>query len=331
MTPKESTSAVFDRWIDPAVLMRISSLELRARTVVEGFLSGLNRSPYHGYSVEFTEYREYQPGDDLRYLDWKLYARSERRYLRRFEDETNLCCHLLLDLSSSMQFGSLGFNKSEYANTVAATLACFLMRQRDAVGLVAFDDGVRDYIPARFAVNQMRRILVSLIRHEGRSGTNLAGPVATVTDCVQRRGLVVLISDLLFESDSLRTHCGYLRARGHDVIVLQVLDPAELQLDLGAAIELEDLETGQRMMVDPGVQAKSYQRRFDEHQQSIQRVCQELGIEHHVLATNQPLEHSLEAVVRRREKHRAGGSPQSSDAHAAPGHPRSPHSMEKVA
>src|SRR6186997_2004203 len=136
-------------FIDPAALMRIKSMQLRARVVVEGFMSGLHRSPYHGFSVEFTEYRQYSPGDDLRYLDWRLYARSDRFYIKKFEDETNLRCHLLVDHSRSMGYGSLAYTKSEYANTLAATLAYFLFKQGDAVGLVTFDEELRDILPAR--------------------------------------------------------------------------------------------------------------------------------------------------------------------------------------
>src|SRR3982751_6803904 len=147
--PGQSQTAAAS-FIDPAALMRIKSMELRARVVVEGFMSGLHRSPYHGFSVEFTEYRQYSPGDDLRYLDWRLYARSDRYYIKRFEDETNLRCYLLVDLSRSMGFRSLDYDKAEYAKTVAATVAYFLTLQRDAVGLIAFDQGIRECLPARF-------------------------------------------------------------------------------------------------------------------------------------------------------------------------------------
>src|ERR1044071_9953084 len=149
-------------FIDPAALMRIKSMQLRARVVVEGFLSGLHRSPYHGFSVEFTEYRQYSPGDDLRYLDWRLYARTDRYYIKKFEDETNLRCHLLVDQSRSMEYGSRGYTKAQYAATLAATLAYFLHLQGDAVGLLTFTDQVRDYLPARHRAGHLRQIMVAL-------------------------------------------------------------------------------------------------------------------------------------------------------------------------
>src|SRR3954471_6773350 len=159
--PQRGSAASF---IDPPTLMRIKSLQLRARIVVQGFLSGLHRSPHHGFSVEFSEYRQYTPGDDLRYLDWKLFARSDRYYLKRFEDETNLRCYLLVDLSRSMGYGSLAYNKAEYAKTAAATVAYFLSLQRDAVGLVTFDAGIQEYLPARYRPGHTHRLMVALER-----------------------------------------------------------------------------------------------------------------------------------------------------------------------
>jgi len=174
--------------IDPACLMRIKSLELRAKSVVEGNWNGLHRSPYHGFSVEFTEYREYSPGDDPRHIDWKLAARTNQHFIKQFEEETNLCCHMLLDLSSSMQFHSLGYSKADYAKTLAATFAYFLSTQRDASGLIIFDEQVEAVVPARFTRGQLRRILIELERPPQGSHTNFVHPLKHAIETIKKRG-----------------------------------------------------------------------------------------------------------------------------------------------
>ena len=171
--------------IDAPTLMRIKSLQLRARIVVQGFLSGLHRSPHHGFSVEFSEYRQYSPGDDLRHLDWRLYARSDRYYIKRFEEETNLRCHLLVDMSRSMGYGSGAYTKMDYARTLAATLAYFLSMQRDAVGLLTFSDTIADYLPARYRPGHLQRLMVSLERAVAGTSTDLTAPLAQVAATVR--------------------------------------------------------------------------------------------------------------------------------------------------
>src|SRR5215210_3926654 len=184
-------------FFDPEALMRIKSLELRAHAVVEGFWRGLHRSPYHGFSSEFTEYRQYTVGDDPRYLDWKLYARSDRYYVRKFEEETNLRCYLLADQSASMQFGSLAYTKADYVKTLAATFAYFLHKQGDAVGLMVFSDAVHDYVPARNRLGHLPKLLLMLERETSGGSTSFDAPLERIAQLVRRRGMVVLISDLL--------------------------------------------------------------------------------------------------------------------------------------
>src|SRR5436309_16004128 len=183
--------------VHPRTLMSIRNLELRARVVVEGFWSGLHRSPYHGFSVEFTEYRQYTAGDDPRYLDWRLFARSDRYYIKKFEDETNLRCHLLVDNSRSMDFGSQPYTKEKYANTLAATLAYFLYLQGDAVGLLTFDEQIRDYLPARHRTGHLRHMMLALEKPAGGTFTDLGAPLKRIAEMVTRRALMVLITDLL--------------------------------------------------------------------------------------------------------------------------------------
>lgn len=286
--------------IDPATLMRIKSLELRAKIVVQGFFNGLHRSPHHGFSVEFSEYRQYVPGDDPRYLDWRLFARSDRYYIKRFEDETNLRCHLLVDLSRSMGYGSVGYTKVEYARTAAATLAYFLSTQRDAAGLVTFDEVVAEYLPPRYRPGHLRRLMLCLERAVGGKSTNLAAPLEQVAAAVRKRGMVVLLSDLLAPADSLKTQLGYLRSQGHEVVVLRVLDPAEVDFGFDKAATFVDLETGRDLYVDPAAVRATYQANFAKHAESVTRACTDLGVDFYQVTTAQPLELALSDFLRSR-------------------------------
>ncbi|MEX2216205.1 MAG: DUF58 domain-containing protein [Phycisphaeraceae bacterium] len=293
--------------IDPRTLMRIKGLELRARAIVQGFMSGLHRSPYHGFSVEFTEYRQYTVGDDPRYIDWKLYARSDRLYVKRFEDETNLRCWLLVDNSKSMHFGTVKddarqspgiampglWTKADYAATLAATFAYFLSTQRDAAGLVSFDEDIREYLPARYRPGHLRRLMVALERTPEGKGTNLTEPLKRVADLVTKRGIHVLISDLLAPLNGLETHLGYLRSRGHEVMVFHLLDPAELSLAFDDAAMFYDVESQRELYVDPDLIRKQYTQRMGEHLKAIEVICDKQGVDYHRITTDTPLELAL--------------------------------------
>jgi uncharacterized protein (DUF58 family) len=289
----EAAGRLSASFIDPAALMRIKNMQLRARVVVEGFMSGLHRSPYHGFSVEFTEYRQYSPGDDLRYLDWKLYARSDRYYLKRFEDETNLRSWLLVDLSRSMGYGSLSYDKATYARTAAATIAYFLALQRDAVGLITFDVAIKDYLPARFRPGHLHRLMMALEHAPAGTATDLAAPLEQVAKTARKRGLVVLLSDLLAPLEALETRLGYLRSRGHEVVVMRVLDPAEIDFPFQEAALFHDVESGRELYVDPQLARERYRQRFAEHSAGLAKSCNKLGIDLRDLHTDQPLELAL--------------------------------------
>ena len=317
--PNRSHSASY---IDPAALMRIKNLELRAKLVVDGFLSGLHRSPYHGFSVEFTEYRQYSPGDDLRFLDWRLFARSDRFYLKRFEDETNLRCYLLVDLSRSMGFGSipltrsvsegersnklshrnmldhspsltLRVTKAEYAKTVAATIAYFLTLQRDAVGLITFDQKIREYMPARYRTGHLHRLMILLEHELAGTATDLGLPLEQVARTARKRGVVVLLSDMLAPIETLETKLGYLRSQGHEVVVIRTLDPVEVSFQFPDESMFFDLESGRELYVDPQAARAGYLERFAEHSKSLARVCSGLGIDVYQMTTDQPLDLAL--------------------------------------
>ncbi len=286
--------------IDPRTLMRIKSLQIRARVAVEGFIKGIHRSPYHGFSVEFSEYREYSPGDDPRYLDWRLYARSDRYYVKRFEDETNLRCNLVVDTSRSMGYRSGPYSKSDYARTAAATIAYFLASQRDAVGLLLFEDRITDYLPARYRPGHLRRLMAALDREPEGRATDLVGPLEQIAATVRKRGLIVLISDLLAPADSLQTRLGYLRSRGHDVVVLRVLDPAEVNFTFTAPAMFHDVESGKELYIDPAAAREGYLRKFAAHAAQVERACVDLGIEYEAITTDRPLELVLFDLLRAR-------------------------------
>ena len=298
------TSVSTEGFIDPATLMQLRSLELRARHVVQGFMTGLNRSPYHGFSVEFTEYRQYTQGDDLRHLDWKLFARTDRYYLKRFEDETNLRCLLLLDSSKSMNFGSLGYTKSDYARTLAATFAYFLSTQRDAVGLATFAAEIEDFVPPRYRSGHLRRVLVALEKSANGSSTHLARPLEQIAERLVKRGMLVLISDLLAPLETLEQSLGSLTVRGQDVIVFHVLDPAELQFEFGTPEMFVDLETNRRLYVDPTAIRREYLSKFGDHLQAIRGICSRLGLVYQQLSTDTPLETALPEMIRVRMQSR---------------------------
>jgi uncharacterized protein (DUF58 family) len=291
-------------FIDPQVLMAIKNLEFRARVVVQGFWNGLHRSPYHGFSVEFTEYRPYTPGDDPRYLDWRLFARSDRYYLKKFEDETNLRCHLLVDISRSMGYGSLAYTKSQYANTLAGTLAYFLYLQGDAVGAMTFAEQIRDYLPARHRPGHLRQLMLALEQTASGNSTDLDTPLRRISELVSKRGLVVLISDLLTPIDRLSRHLAALHAYGHEVLVFQILDPAELQFDLEQTGLYFDVESGKDLYIEPQLIRKSYLRKLEAHLAAIHQLCQELGTGYYRLSTRQPLELALFDFLRVRMQHR---------------------------
>ncbi len=288
--------------IDAQALMGIRSLELRARSVVEGFISGMHRSPYHGFSVEFTEYRQYSPGDDPRYLDWRVVARSDRYFIKKYEDETNLRCHLLVDQSRSMDYGTRGHTKSAYAATLAATLAYFLHLQGDATGLLTFDDQMREFLPARHRSGHLRQLMHALERTPTGQSTDLGAPLDRMANLVRKRGMVAFISDFLAPLEQLEKKLLVLTACGHEVVVFQVLDPAELNLGLEQPAMFEDIESGRTLYLDPAAARAGYVQKLEAHCAGLRATCRKLGIGYHLLATDQPLELALFGFLQDRMK-----------------------------
>jgi uncharacterized protein (DUF58 family) len=290
-------SALESQFLDPAVVARLGTLELKARTIVEGFLSGLHRSPFKGFSVEFAEYRQYMPGDDLSTIDWKVYARSDRHYVKKFEEETNLNCHVMLDISGSMGYGSHGITKYEYGQCLAASLAYLMNRQRDAAGLTAFDDRIVTMLPASARPGHLHEILIALSRLELGTHTNVSKPLHQLADTLNKRGMVVLISDLLDDPERVIRGLKHFRFRGTDVIVFHLLDPDELAFPFERATRFEDLETRDEVMAVPVVVRDHYLKAMGG---LIDRYKQELGsagIDYKLLTTDQPLELALLAYL----------------------------------
>ena len=292
------------RFLDPAVLARLGTLELKARTVVEGFLSGLHRSPFKGFSVEFAEYRQYLPGDDLSSIDWKVYARSDRYYVKKFEEETNLDCYLLLDVSASMGYGSGGVTKLEYGSMVAASLAYLMHRQRDAVGLTTFDDSIVTMLPPSARPSHLRSLLVTLDRAKLGSRTNVAKPLHQLADGIAKRGMVVLISDLLDEPERVVDGLRHFRFRGTDVIVFHVIDPAELTFPFTRATRFKDLEGGEELMAVPSVVRDDYLAALNRTLDVYKRDLGGAAIDYRLLDTSEPLEFALLSYLSTRVKAR---------------------------
>lgn len=293
--------------------MRVKDLQLRAKLIVDGLLSnnGLHRSLRHGSSVEFSEYREYSPGDDTRALDWKRFGRTDRYYIKKFEDETNRTCFLVVDQSQSMGFGSLDHCKLDYARTLAATLAHYLTLQRDQVGLMTFDESVADVVVPRNRPGQMRQILACLDRPPTGRGTTLTGPLQQIAALARRRGLVVVVSDLLTPADDLRPGLAMLRGRGHEVVLLRILDPAEREFTAPADRMIVDMETGRQIHVDEQTAAASYAAAFARHAAELQTVCDSLAVTLFDAATDHPVGDALSRFLstynRRRGGPRRGG------------------------
>ena len=304
LTSSSSSGLPHSTLVDPRALMSIRNLELRARVVVEGFWSGIHRSPYHGFSAEFTEYRQYTPDDDPRYLDWKVFARSDRYFVKKFEDETNLRCYVLSDQSRSMSYGSLGYTKAEYASTLAATLAYFLYLQGDAVGLLTFDQHVREYLPARHRTGHLRHLMLALDKPGAGEKTDLGAPLKRIVEIVRKRGLIILISDFLASQERLDESLSALAACGHEIVVFQILDPAERAFDFKQPAMFEDVESGRVLFIDPGSARAEYVRKLELHSAALRGICQRLGILWQELSTSHSLHLALFDFLRERMQRR---------------------------
>jgi uncharacterized protein (DUF58 family) len=282
------------RFLDPAVLARISGLDLVAKTVVDGFVAGLHRSPDFGFSQEFAEYRAYSPGDDLRHVDWNVFARTERCYLKRYRGETNSLLTVLLDASNSMNYTSHGVTKMDYARFISAALFCLAIKdQRDAAGLIVFDDEVRNYIRPSTRQGQLYRLLSGLELAEPRARTDFAKPLDHFQQFLRRRGIVLIISDFFETPEKIVRTIEPLRFHGNEVLLFHVLDPQEIRPALGEPAIFVDLETQQRIEVTPEYAQNEYGPKMDAHIEELRTRTQAAGMDYFLLVTDRPLDAAL--------------------------------------
>jgi uncharacterized protein (DUF58 family) len=288
------------RFLHPEAIARISRLEVRARHIVEGFLSGIHRSPYFGQSIEFLQHREYTTGDDLRHIDWKVWAKQDRYYVKQFEEDTNLRATLLVDVSQSMQYGSGPLNKYEYGCTAAVSLAYLLLRQQDAVGCVAFDETARTKVPLRTKRSHLNDIVKALSVSEPAHKTDLAPILRGVAETYPRRGLMLLVSDLLTDRESLFRGIKLLRQQGHDVMVFHVMDDDELDFPFNGPTRFEGLELPENLNCNPRALREGYLRAVGAFLDEVRRGCTQNGVDYALLRTSQPLDAALAAYLNHR-------------------------------
>jgi uncharacterized protein (DUF58 family) len=302
MTHPHPSSPQPTRFIDPAALTRISSLELVARTVVEGFISGLHRSPHLGFSVNFAEYRPYRPGDDIRKIDWKVFGRRDRYFVKEYEGETNTSIFLVLDCSRSMAYKDRGIQKLEYGQFLAASLGYFAFKQRDSIGFISYDEKVREFVPARGSIGHLNTVLHSIESTKPGERTNFLQPLVAVAERLRRRGIVVVISDLYDEPKNVMDGLRHLAYRGNDVIVLQVLDPSELHFDFDQSAQFIDMETRAEMHVIPEYIRQEYRKIVRDQVAYFEKECQKDRIDYALLDTGQPLDLALFTYLLRRQQ-----------------------------
>ena len=288
------------RFLHPEAIKRISRLDLRARHVVEGFLSGMHRSPYFGQSVEFLQHREYAIGDDLRHMDWKVWARQDRLVVKQFEEDTNLRCTMLVDISNSMQYGEGPLNKYEYACTIASSLAYLLLQQQDAVGCVSFDETVRVKVPIRSKRNHIYSVINSLEANQPRDKTDMHSVLRSVAETWPRRGMMVLVSDLLTDTDNLMRGLRLLRQRGHDVLVFHVMDDDELDFPFSGPMRFDGLETEAFLNCNPRALREGYMEALEHFLQDVRRRCAQNTIDYALIRTSQPLDAVLATYLSNR-------------------------------
>lgn len=290
------------RYLDPKVLAGIANLELVARTVVDGFVAGLHRSPDFGFSQEFAEYRSYTPGDDLRYVDWNVFARTERCYLKRYRGETNTQLTVMLDASASMAFGSGQINKLEYARYLAASLCFLASHQRDAAGLIVFDDEVRNYVQPSGRQGQLARVMHALEKASPGTRTDYAKPFAHFLNFLRRRGMAAVISDFYAPPAEIIRTVEPLARRGTEVILFHLLDPEELAPSLRRPALLVDMETEQGIEVSPEYARREYRERIDAHTAALRNGSQEAGIDYVLIPTDKPLDAALREYLAARQR-----------------------------
>ena len=291
------------KYLQPSVVAQLSNMELRARMVVEGFITGLHKSPYHGFSVEFTEHRPYMPGDEIKHIDWKAYGKTDRYFIKQFEEETNLKSYLILDASASMNYASGGnLKKIQYASYVGAALAYLMMEQRDAVGLTIYDEKIRLSMPPRATKPYLQQLLRNLEGLEGGNKTGTAESLHAVAEQIKRRGLVIILSDLFDDPKKVKTAFKHFRHRGNEVIIMQVLDPMERSFAFGGDAVFRDMETKEELMTQPAHIEQAYRETLRSFISDYQKECRDNNIDYLLLDTATPFDRALFEYLNKRKR-----------------------------
>jgi uncharacterized protein (DUF58 family) len=292
----------YRRFLRPDMVSKLANMSLIARLVVEGFITGLHKSPYHGFSVEFAEHRPYMPGDDIRHVDWKVYGKTDRFYLKQFEEETNLKSYLLVDISASMGFHSAGVSKLQYATYLAAALSYLMLHQRDSVGLVTFDTRIQKYLPPRSVLSYLNVILQELQKAETHAETRVAQTLHEMAERINRRGLVILFSDLFDDPDQIISGLRHFRHKNHEVIVFHILDPFEKNFDFTQGAVFTDMETGEKMSTLPWQIRGEYRKLMLEFTEKLKKQCRENRIDYVLMDTREDFGQALLQYLIKRKR-----------------------------
>ena len=293
----------YRKYLQPEVVAKLTNMELVARLVVEGFITGLHKSPYHGFSVEFAEHRQYMPGDEIKHIDWKIYGKTDRYYIKQFEEETNLKAYIILDASSSMGYASDNrISKLEYASYITAALAHLMVQQRDAVGFTIFDESIRLYMPPHATKQYLKEILRQLELIKPANKTSTANALHTIAERIKRRGLVIILSDLFDNPDEVMAALRHFRHKKNEVIVMQILDPMERSFAFGKDAVFKDLETTEEMTTRPWHIQKAYQEGMRKFLDVYKKECREHRIDYVLLDTSTPFDTALFEYLHKRRR-----------------------------
>jgi len=290
------------KYLRPETVARLNNMHLRARLVVEGYLVGQHKSPYHGFSVEFAEHRAYGPGDDIRHLDWKLYGKTDRYYIKQYEEETNVRSYIILDISASMTYGSHSVTKLDYARFLSAALSYLMLNQRDGVGLILFDETIRQFVPPHSTPGHLNTVLKYLDQIEPGPDTHIGNVLHTLAERIKKRGLVILISDLFDDVEATLSGLKHFRHNKQEVIVFQILDRNEIEFQFNHRTRFRDLETGKTITTEPWLIREAYQKTIQEYRNRLQRTCHRRKIDFIPLFTDQSLDLALNEYLQKRKR-----------------------------
>ena len=292
----------YKKYLNPSLISKIENLSLRAKLVVEGFIIGMHKSPYHGFSVEFSEHRPYGFGDEIKYIDWKLWGKTDRFYIKQFEEETNLKCHIILDKSSSMNFGSKNLTKFEYSKLISAAMSYLMIKQQDAVGLTTFDQKINTIIKPKSKVNHLNLLLKTLHNSIVGGETNISNLLHGLAESINKKGLIILISDLLDDEKKVMESLRHFRYRGHEIIVFHIVDPKEKNLDYNENINFIDLENNYNIVADSRLVKDKYNKAFRDFSDFYKKECLRDKIDYNLISTSDSLDKTLLQYLIRRSQ-----------------------------